>query len=84
MLTPRAIALQGVGYAPRLVALQGFAVVDGVEVFWDTSQGVAGQFKRREYNRLLRDDELVTDLIVSLVTQGFFNGHAQSMFGGRQ
>ena len=50
---------------------------------WDTSQGMAGKFKRAQYNRILRDDELVTDLIVSLVTQGFFDGHTQNMFGGR-
>lgn len=83
MLTPRAIALQGVGYAPRLVALQGFALVEGVEVFWDTTQGMAGAANRAQYNRLLRDDELVTDLIVTLVTQGFFDGHSQNLFGGR-
>lgn len=49
---------------------------------WDTSQGMAGTFNRTAYNRLLRDDELVTDLLVTLVTQGFFNGNAQSLFGG--
>lgn len=48
---------------------------------WDTTQGKAGAFNRTAYNRLLRDDELVTDLIVTLVTQGFFDGHPQTMFG---
>lgn len=50
---------------------------------WDTSQGVAGQANRRLYNQLRRDDELVTDLLVTLVTQGFFDGHAQGLFGSR-
>lgn len=42
---------------------------------WDTSQGMAGQRKIREIRRLREEDELVTDLIVSLVTQGFFDGY---------
>lgn len=82
MLSPRAVALQGIGFAAALVAVQGFAPVQ--DYVWDTSQGIAGTFNRAQYNRLQRDDELVTDLIVTLVTQGFFDGHAQGMFGGRQ
>lgn len=81
-LNPRAIALQGIGFAAALAAVQGFAPVQ--DYVWDTTQGMAGAFNRAQYNRLQRDDELVTDLIVTLVTQGFFDGHAQSMFGGRQ
>jgi hypothetical protein len=50
---------------------------------WDTTQGVAGKFKTAQYNRLIRDDELVADLIVTLVTQGFFNGNTQSLFCSR-
>lgn len=82
MLNPRAVALQGIGFAAAVVAVQGFAPV--ADYVWDTSQGKAGQFNPAQYNRLLRDDSLVADLIVTLVTQGFFNGHAQGMFGSRQ
>lgn len=35
-------------------------------------------------DQLERDDKTVTELIVALVTQGFFDGHTQSMFGCRQ
>jgi hypothetical protein len=80
MLNPRAVALQGIGFAATLVAVQGFSPVQ--DFVWDTTQGKAGAFNRTAYNRLLRDDELVTDLIVTLVTQGFFDGNAQNLFGG--
>ncbi len=77
MLSPRAVALQGIGFAPPVVAVQGFAPV--LATAWDTAQGIAGQFNQRRYNQLLRDDELCTELIVALVTQGFFNGYAQRL-----
>lgn len=78
MLNPRAVALQGIGFAAAVVAVQGFTPVQ--DYVWDTTQGKAGAFNRSAYNLLLRDDELVTDLIVTLVTQGFFDGHPQTMF----
>lgn len=40
MLDARSIALQGIGYDPRVIALQGFADVNAHQ--WDTSQGKAG------------------------------------------
>ncbi len=80
-LNPRAVALQGIGFAAVVVAVQGFSPIQ--DYVWDTTQGVAGKFNQQHYNLLVRDDALVADLIVTLVTQGFFDGHAQSMFGSR-
>jgi hypothetical protein len=75
VLRPERYTNQSTFYAPT---------VSGGDTYqWDTSQGNAGKFNQQHYNLLVRDDALVADLIVTLVTQGFFDGHAQSMFGSR-
>lgn len=79
MLSARAVALHGIGFSTLLVAKQGFGEIETPVNLWDTSQGMAGKRNTGYYNRLHRDDELVTDLIVALVTQGFFDGHAQGL-----
>lgn len=80
MLDPRAIALQGIGFTPSLVALQGFveAAVSG-KVGGRRHKGVRFEPYKPDtpsYNlaQLHQDDELVTDLLIALVTKGFFNG----------
>lgn len=48
---------------------------------WDTSQGMAAERKWREIRRLQQEDSLVVDLIIALVTKGFFNGYDQDLRG---
>lgn len=80
MLDPRAIALQGIGFTPNFVALQGFveAAVSG-KVGGRRHKGVRFEPYRPDapaYNlaQIHQEDESVTDLLIALVIKGFFNG----------
>lgn len=76
MLNPRAVALQGIGSAALVVALQGFAAVAQPDAYvWDTSQGMAPAHSRRAHQQLMRDDEQAVDMILALLTSGFFHGN---------
>lgn len=80
MLDPRAIALQGIGFTPSLVALQGFGdVAVAGRVGGRRHKGVRFEPYRPDasaYNlaQIHQEDESVTDLLIALVTKGFFNG----------
>lgn len=80
MLNPRAIALQGIGFTPSLVALQGFGeVAVSGRTGGRRHTGVRFEPYRPDtptYNlvQLHQEDELVTDLLIALVTKEFFNG----------
>jgi hypothetical protein len=82
MLDPRAVALQGIGFSPALVAMQGLlAVVAPVTRGSRRHKGVRFEPYKPEattYNlaQLHQEDELVTDLLIALVTKEFFNGRA--------
>ena len=78
MLSPRAVALQGIGFSPLLVGLQGL-VEEAVVSARRPRRGARFEPYKPQvvpYNlaELHRDDELVTDLLVGLVTKGFFDG----------
>lgn len=64
MLSPRAIALQGIGYRPRLVALQGFAQFDDVQkpdvIPYAPGGMVFPEKKRRKRDR---DDDVLMFLL---------------------
>lgn len=49
MLDPRAIALQGIGFSPLLVAVQGFAEAAVAVSFADANARSYGKAKRRDY-----------------------------------
>lgn len=83
MLSARAVALQGIGFTSRLVAVQGFGA-------YDIALAGGGRRPRRHrpnvtfydnadatYNleQLRQDDETATDLIIALLTKGFFDGN---------
>ena len=80
------VAVEGVSLSPITLAVHGLIQAIREEFKWDTSQGKAPsnipdhkayvERLNREYNRLLKDDETAVDLIVALVTQGFFDGYA--------
>ena len=76
MLNPRSIALQGLGFSPVLVALQGFGLQD-ISVAGarrPKRHSVKAEFYRAELAAQMRqEDELATDLIVALLTKGFFD-----------
>jgi hypothetical protein len=64
MLSPRAIALQGIGFKPRLVALQGFAQFDDVQkpdvIPYAPGGMVFPEKKRRKRDR---DDDVLMFLL---------------------
>ena len=73
MLNARAVALQGIGFTSLLVGLQGFGAVV------ERRGGRHGHARLRpvtDYNlkQLHQDDETAVELIVTLVTKGFFDG----------
>jgi hypothetical protein len=84
MLSPRAIAVQGIGYSPRVAAVQGFAAVDLFVVVPSTGGGAsAGVDSYREVRRSLfgldesdvvaqvhRQDEEVLTIIMMAVIRG--------------
>ena len=78
MLNPRAVAVQGIGFAPAFVALQGFVVPEVVSARRPKRHGVRFEpYRPTEQISLAQlhaEDELVTDLLIALVTKGFFNG----------
>lgn len=82
MLDPRAIALQGIGFTPRLVAIQGFdEVAATVRAGGRRHKGVRFEPYRPDvgtYNlaQLHQEDAEVTDLLIALVTKEFFYGTA--------
>lgn len=77
MLNARAIALQGIGFTPALVALQGFGLVEAAAGGRRPRRhGIKAEFYTDQtYNlaQLRQDDELATDLITALLTKGFFD-----------
>lgn len=78
-MNPRAVAVQGIGYTPRLVALQGFGFVaimpePVVAGRRPKRHGIKAEFYRDGLlDQLRQEDELATDLIIALVTKGFFD-----------
>jgi hypothetical protein len=80
MLDPRAVALQGLGFSPVLVAMQGLLGVEQIA----TRGGRRHKGVRFEpykpavvpHNlaQLHQEDELVTDLLIALVTKEFYYG----------
>lgn len=73
MLSHRAIALQGVGYSPRLVALQGFS---GLEQTWTGAAQSIPLWRRRfpwlevELDIPHDDEEEIVEIVLLLVTSG--------------
>jgi len=78
MLDPRAVAIQGIGFAPPFVALQGFVIPEVVSGRRPRTHGVRFEpYRPTEQISLAQlhaEDETVTDLLIALVTKGFFNG----------
>lgn len=76
-LSARAIAVQGVGFSSRLLAVQGLSPYERVNPLpfmgWDFSQGKS---RRKPTNsvRLLREDDEVVTVLSVLLTSGFFDG----------
>ena len=84
MLSARAVALQGIGFTPRLVALQGFGTVELAggrrprrhrpsATFYGNDITPSEQLQARI--QLQQDDDTATDLIITLLTKGFFDGN---------
>lgn len=85
-MSARAIAVQGIGFTPRLIAVQGFGPIAVPELPSVSGVVRGGGFRkqrdlhdwsRQTYNltRLHQQDQEVTELLVGLVTQGFFDGN---------
>ena len=76
MLNPRAVALQGIGFAPLYVGLQGFVTVELTAGRRPRRHGIKAEFYKADQtlDLLRQEDELATDLIVALLTKGFFDG----------
>lgn len=83
MLSPRAIALQGIGFEPRLVAMQGLApftvTLPPVSGGGGGAAGVAGyklpgattyQDEERIRADIIREDEEVLAVLMGAVTSG--------------
>jgi hypothetical protein len=80
-VNPRAVAVQGIGYSTRLVALQGFGFVGivpepEVSARRPKRHGIKAEFYAPDVSLdlLRQEDELATDLIIALLTKGFFDG----------
>lgn len=75
MLSPLAIAVQGIGFTPQLVAVQGFG---DVVTTGRRSRGVRFEPYKKpvivDTLPLQEEDEIASDFIISLVLKGFFNG----------
>lgn len=83
-LNSRAIALQGVGYPSRVLALAGFYAVEtatapvgggrssggGYGGYFGRSQDEYPDPRRQRRAQILAEDKVMTDLIVSLITNG--------------
>lgn len=78
MLDPRAVALQGIGFTSPFVALQGFVVPETGVARRPRRHGVRFEpYRPTEQISLAQlhaEDETVTDLLIALVTKGFFDG----------
>lgn len=78
MLNARAIAVQGIGYTPRLVAVQGlweYSVAPPSDVPLQPSPGGAGWRFRKQVDKTIGVDfrvqnEVVIATVVSAVTSG--------------
>lgn len=79
MLDPRAIALQGIGFTPFLVAVQGFGDTLVAAARRPRRHGVKFEpYRPQEVIQLAQlqhEDELATDFLLALVVKGFFNGN---------
>jgi hypothetical protein len=85
MIDARAVAVQGIGFSPRLVAVQGFGPIEVTPLPPVSGVVRGGGFRRQRdlydwssktYNltRLHQQDQEVAELLVALVTKGFFDG----------
>lgn len=70
MFDLRAIAVQGLGFSPRQVAVQGFAVVELVQPKAGDSAGRARNIEAARRQRLLAEDEIVLMAVISVFTSG--------------
>lgn len=79
MLDPRAVALQGIGFTPFLVAVQGFG--DTLVAAGRRPRRHAARFtpyrpeETVQLSQLHREDELATDFLLAIMMKGFFNGN---------
>ena len=89
-LNPRLVAIQGIGFTPVVMAVQGLLayIASGKSLFQDTDQGVAGKNKPAERNhyadflnrqferksRLQKDDQLACEFIMALVQTELLDG----------
>lgn len=88
-LNPRLVAIQGIGFSPIQIAVQGLLeyIQSGKSLYQDTDQGVAGKNKpernyyvewlNREHERKLRlqrDDALATEFVMMLVQMELLDG----------
>lgn len=69
-LDPLAVAVQGFGFGALLIAVQGFGPVD----VYDQVAPVRGGGDSALMARIRQDDMDASELIICLVTQGFFDG----------
>lgn len=65
MISPRAVAVQGIGFRPRLVGLQGFAPFDGVQKPDVIPYAPGGMVypKKKKPRKRDRDDDVLLFLI---------------------
>lgn len=64
MISPRAVALQGIGYRPRLVALQGFAPFETAPRPDVIPYGPGGLvFPQKKRRRRDKDDDVLMFLL---------------------
>lgn len=75
-LSARALALQGIGFAAALVAVQGFMAAPAVvpEVASGAAHGSTPASMVRNMARLQREDQLAVELITALFQMEFFDG----------
>jgi hypothetical protein len=87
MIDSYAVAMQGIGFSPMLVAVQGFGPIEVTQlpsvagVASVSGSGKASKARRLpdwldnqgKLAKLHQDDQVVTELLVSLVTKGFFH-----------
>ena len=79
MLSSLAIAEQGVGYAPLVLALQGFVDVESTTSVGGAGRGVFGTMsglrseERANRKLLLREDEVVLAVIATALQMGILD-----------
>lgn len=90
-LTARLVAIQGIGFSPIQLAVQGLLeTYSGKHLHQDTDQGVAPKAQQRDYlsenlikiakanynlTRLQQDDQLAAEFIMALVQMEFLDGY---------